>query len=379
MSLNCQKDLFNLPGNVHYLNCSYKCPFLKSVADAGKAAIERQYHPFTYQAYDFFDPVEEVKKLFAQLIRCENPERIALIPSVSYGIAQVAHNIRLTPGENIVIAADQFPSNIYPWMRVCERDGSTLNPVQRPDSGIWSDAILSAINTDTRVVSIGNVHWTDGTLFDLQKITRAAHDAGALMIVDGTQSVGVMPFDIREIPADAVICAGYKWLLSPYSTGMAYYGAWFDDKFPIEEGWRSRVLSDDFKNLVDYQEQYRPFGYRYSVGETSDFTLLPMVQAALTQIQTWGVNKIQEYLRGLTRPYLQDLRGSGFHVPDEGQRCGHLFGITLPDHLSLDNLQQQLGEANVHVSLRGNKSGYLRMCIMIRTIWRHLSEFLKHG
>ncbi|NBC06158.1 MAG: aminotransferase class V-fold PLP-dependent enzyme, partial [Bacteroidetes bacterium] len=86
----------------------------------------------------------------------------------------------------------------------------------------WNEAILDAIDERTALVSLAHVHWADGTLFDLPAIRQRATEAGALLVIDGTQSVGALPFDIQEIQPDALICAAYKWLMGPYTTGLAY-------------------------------------------------------------------------------------------------------------------------------------------------------------
>jgi len=124
------------------------------------------------------------------------------------------------------------------------------------------------------------VHWTDGTRFDLVAIGRAARRVGAAFVVDGTQSVGALPFDVREIQPDALVCAGYKWLLGPYAMGAAYFGPRYDAGDPIEENWITRRGSDDFQRLVAYQDEYAPGAIRYDVGERSNFILLPMFIAA---------------------------------------------------------------------------------------------------
>src|SRR5204863_1785595 len=130
-------------------------------------------------------------------------------------------------------------------------------------------------------------------------VGQRARDADAMFVVDGTQSIGALPFDQQEIRADAVICAGYKWLLAPYSTGCAYLGARFDDGVPLEENWIGRAGSENFGALVDYVDEYQPGAARYDVGEKSNFILLPMLVAALDQVLAWGPAQIQSYCRSL--------------------------------------------------------------------------------
>ncbi len=357
--LTCQKSLFQLPDTVSYLNCAYLSPQLRSVETVGIEALRKKNLPFKMQVSDFFEPVTRAKSLFAQLINTAEPERIALIPSVSYGIATVANNINLKPGENIVLVEDQFPSNVYSWQRLAAEDDAEIKIVKQPAAlhrtPAWNEAILDAINERTRLVALGNVHWADGTWFDLMAIRQKTKKVGALLVIDGTQSVGALPIDVTTLQPDALICAGYKWLLGPYSTGLAYYGSAFDNGVPIEENWINRLHSEDFKNLVNYQPEYQPGAGRYAVGEQSNFNLLPMLNAAMEQLIAWGIDNIQQYTKSISARSLQALQELGCQVENAEHRCGHLFGIRL-DETSFDFqlLNEALTQKQVFVSFRGS-------------------------
>ncbi len=357
--LTSQKSLFQLPDTVSYLNCAYLSPQLRSVESAGIQALAKKNMPFTLFPNDFFEPVQQAKSLFARLIQSSEPERIALIPSVSYGIATVARNIRLKSKHNIVVAEDQFPSNMYSWHRLAEVSGAKIKTVKAPAAEnrtqAWNEAILNAIGNKTRLVAIGNVHWADGTWFDLMEIRRKTREVGALLVIDGTQSVGALPIDVDTLQPDALICAGYKWLLGPYSTGLAYYGPAFDKGTPIEENWINRLHSEDFKNLVNYQPAYQPGAGRYSVGEQSNFVLLPMLIAALEQLLDWGIQNIQDYTKQLSAKPLEQLQEMGCRIEPASYRCGHLFGIR-PDEdaFDIELLSEIFTKKQVFVSLRGN-------------------------
>jgi selenocysteine lyase/cysteine desulfurase len=215
--------------------------------------LRRKRNPSTILAEDFFTEGEILRDEFARLINVNNPKRIAIVPSVSYGIANVALNLKIGRGEKIIVAAEQFPSNYYPWQRLCSESGATIDVVQPPKelsqrARNGMKKILAAIDKNTKAVALGNVHWADGTLFQLEEIRKRTKDVGALLIIDGTQSVGVLPFDVEKIQPDALVCAGYKWLLGPYSIGVAYYGEYFDEGKPIEESWLNRLESEIFQN-----------------------------------------------------------------------------------------------------------------------------------
>lgn len=214
VNLSCQKHLFSLPEGLHYLNCAYMSPLSKQVEAAGIAGMQRKRIPSNIQPSDFFTESDKVREHFARLIATSEPQRIAILPSVSYGMAIIAKNLPITPGQNIVVAHEQFPSNIYAWSRLIEK-GVILRTVEPIESIVgrgegWNSRIIAAIDVDTALVALPHVHWTDGTRFDLVEIGRRAREVGAALVVDGTQSVGALPFDVQIIQPDALICGAYK-------------------------------------------------------------------------------------------------------------------------------------------------------------------------
>ncbi len=354
--MKCQRDKFLLQRKYAYLNCAFMSPLLKKVENAGIKGIKKKRKPFHLIAEDFFQETETIRLLFSNLIDNDEPNRVVVIPSASYGIANVVYNLPFTDGE-IIVADEQFPSNVYPWMSLTDK-GFGVKTISAPDSinrgESWNEEILQAITDTTRVVSIGQVHWSDGTLFELGKIREKLDQVGGLLIIDGTQSVGAMPFSVRDIRPDAVICAGYKWLLGPYSIGLAYYGKVFDDGTPIEENWINRTKSEDFSGLVKYQSEYREAALRYEVGEHSNFILIPMMHQSLKQVLKWGATDIQEYCKALTAEPLKELTSLGFKVEDETRRGHHLFGLRSPEHVEVVALKRSFHKHKVTVSFRGD-------------------------
>ena len=357
--LSCQFDKFELDQNITYINCAYMSPQLKSVTAAGAAALQMKVKPYNITIPDFFEPVEELKQLFAQLISVEDAQRIALVPSVSYGMANVVANTPISKGQEVLLADEQFPSNYYAWKNAVEDAGAALKMVKPNNSANnrakdWNERLLAAINQDTAAVSIAHTHWADGTLFDLKAIRERTNEVGALLIVDGTQSVGALPLSMQDVPLDALVCGSYKWLLGPYSLGMAYYGERFDNGKPIEESWINRKNSHDFRNLINYQPAYRPAANRYSVGESSNFVLVPMTIAALRQILDWKVENIQAYCKQIAKDAVAELRTLGCQIEADKARAAHLFGIRLNDNFHSEQLKANFAAHNVHVSMRGD-------------------------
>ena len=352
-------SLFSLPTDSHYLNCAYMAPASKRVALAGQHALERLACPSQIDVADFFDPAMRVRQLFATLINAADPRRIAIVPAVSYGTATVARNTTLTPSQQVVMIEEQFPSAVYTWRRACADSGASLRVVAAPSTdgsraAAWNDALLSAIDRTTAVVVVPELHWTDGLRFDLHAVSARARAVGARLVVDGTQSIGARPFDVTQVRPDAVICAGYKWLTGPYGLGVAYFGEAYDDGIPLEESWITREGSDDFAGLVNYRDTYRPGAIRYDVGERSNFVMLPMLEAALTQVLEWGPATIAAHTAALTRDTVPALRALGCRMEDDEWRAGHLLGVRLPPAANPRRLATELATRKISVSLRGS-------------------------
>lgn len=357
--LKNQRSKFSLQAGTVYLNCAYMSPLLKSVEKAGIDGMRAKRNPFKISSDDFFSDTELLRSEFAKLINTLETKRIVTIPSASYGLANVVNNLKLKYTDSIIVAAEQFPSNYYPWHKLCMDTGAKIKIISPPQvhdgrGKRWNELILEAIDHGTKVVAIGNVHWADGTLFNLMEIRKRTKDAGALLIVDGTQSVGALPFDVQKIKPDALICGGYKWLMGPYSSGLAYYGEYFDGGKPVEENWINRLNSENFAGLVNYQNDYQPGALRYEVGEHSNFILVPMMLSALKQINQWKPENIQAYCRKITHKPLQLLKEAGFWVEDEAHRGQHLFGLRLPAKKDINRMKAQIQKNKISVSFRGD-------------------------
>lgn len=356
--LTCQRHAFSLPDDEHYLNCGYMSPLPRAVEAAGIDGIARKRVPSRISAADFFRGADQVRALFAKLINVADPQRIAVVPSVSYGLAVAARNLKVAAGQAVVTMAEQFPSNVHVWRRLCRETGAELRSVSAPPPAAgrgreWNTRLLEAIDERTAIVAIAHVHWAEGTRYDMEAVARRARDVGAALVVDGTQSIGALPFDVERWQPDVVVCAAYKWLMGPYSYAVAYFNERFDHGVPLEEGWITRAGSEDFQGLVHYSDDYQPAAIRFDVGQRSNFALTPMVVAGLELVWSWQPARIQAYCASLTTALVAEARGLGYFIEDDDSRGAHLFGIRIPDGIEPARVSTVLAEHRVSVSLRG--------------------------
>jgi selenocysteine lyase/cysteine desulfurase len=349
--LACQRDLFEIPEDVVYLNCAYMSPFLRSVRETGEKAVARKSQPWNIHAYDFFEEAETLRHLFAQLIGAD-ADGIALVPAASYGISVAAANLPLEKQQRIVLLDDQFPSNVYQWQEVASRSGAIVETIERPQDGDWTRAVLQHIDDQTRIVAIPNCHWTDGSIVDLQRVGVRTRAVGAALVVDATQSLGAYPLNVTDVQPDFLVSAAYKWLLGPYSLGFLYVAPRHRQGTPIEFPWINREGSEDFAQLVNYRSTFQPGARRFDVGERSNFILLPMAIVALQQILQWGVPMIDITLRELTTQIEHEAMNLGLQTAAAHYRVGHMIGLRHPSGLPV-HLAEELTKKNVFVSIRG--------------------------
>jgi len=353
MNLGSQRDLFEIPEDIVYLNCAYMSPQLRSAREIGERAVSRKSRPWEITPDDFFEDAEKVRTLFARLVGGD-ADGVAIVPSVSYGIAVATANVQVREGEKILILEDQFPSNVYSWRELAARSGAKLVTVARPEDYDWTRALLEEIDADTAVVAVPNCHWTDGSLVDLARVGAGAREAGAALVVDGIQSLGAYPFDVSEVEPDFLVASSYKWLLGPYGVGFMHVGEEYREGKPIEHNWINRRGSEAFSQLVDYEDAFQPGARRYDVGERSNFALLPMAAEALRQCLDWGAENVSETIGTLTDLIEEKATERGIETIPKQRRARHMIGLMLGPSAP-DDLATRLTTDDVFVSVRGER------------------------
>lgn len=350
--MKCQKELFEVPDGVTYLNAAYMGPLLKTSAAIGEKAMRKKLTPWALPISDFFDPPNRFYQLAADLIDAR-PSDVAIIPSVSYGTAIAAKNIKVNTGQNIVVMADQFPSNVYCWRTLAEEKGANIVTVPWPENGDWTTAILDSIDEDTALVATANAHWTNGSYIDLVTVGKKVRSVNAALVLDLTQSLGVTPFSVKDVDPDYMVVGAYKWLLGPYSIGFLYAAPRNQNGQPIEESWLSRKGAEDFTRLVDYQEDYEEGARRYDMGEKSNFINVAIAIDAFEFFQKHGVDAISSYIKSLTDYIAAEARKIGLSVEEDKHRVPNLIGINFKEGVP-KNVSEALAQKNVYVSIRGD-------------------------
>jgi selenocysteine lyase/cysteine desulfurase len=347
-----QRGAFNVPEEIAYFNTASLAPQLHAVRAAGEAALERRGRPWTISASDWFADVERLRSMFAQIIGAAG-DGVAMVPATSYGLAIAARNLPLAAAQRVLVLADEYPSGIYTWRAAAQRSDAEILTVTREPGESWTDAVLAALDERVAIVSVPNVHWTDGAPVDLNAIAQRSREVGAALVIDGSQSVGAMPISVSELRPDYLVTVGYKWLLGPFSVGYLYVAEEHQGGEPLEENWINRAHSEDFAALVDYQDTYQPGARRFDAGQRTKFELIPMAIAALEEILAWRIPRIAATLAQTTADIARQASSLGLDVAPDHERGPHMLGIGLLEH-TRTRASAALAETNCYAAFRGN-------------------------
>lgn len=354
--LPCQRHLFDIPDDVAYLNCAYMSPLMKPALEAGTAGLARKAHPWELTPDKFFTGSDEFRTTAAQLLDC-SADDIAIVPSASYGTATAARNLPVKKGQSILVLAEQFPSNYYPWQRLTEETGASLKVVAWPENNDWTAAVLDSLTADVAIAALPHVQWTSGGRLDLVRIGEVCRKLGAALVLDLTQSLGALPFSARGlqngVQPDFAVAASYKWLLGPYSIGLLYVAPKWQGGIPLEENWIQRADARDFASLILYTENYDAGARRFDMGERSNFALLPAAVHAMKQLLQWEVAQISETAGALNRQLASAAANLGFFAPAEPWRAPHYLALRRKEAIPKE-LPEMLAREKVFVSVRGS-------------------------
>ena len=345
---SCRAE-FAVPDDVAYFNTASLGPLLHVVRDAGEEALRRRAAPWTISADDWFTDIETLRALVGRLVG-DDADGVAFVPATSYGFAVAALNLPVPSGSRIMVLAGEYPSGVYTWRRHAAQFGAEVLTVGREPGQSWTDAVLDGLDERVAIVSVPQVYWTDGAWVDLGAVAARAREVGAALVVDVSQSLGVVPLDVRALDPDFVVSVGYKWLLGPLGRGYLWVAPRHRDGAPLEQNWIVRAGAEDFTRLTDYRDEYQPGARRFDHGQRTQFELTPMAIAAVGQVLAWGIETVAARLAAVTDEIVSRLGAIGLS-PSWGERGPHLLGLNLPEDMRSAAVTA-MAEARCYASVR---------------------------
>jgi selenocysteine lyase/cysteine desulfurase len=352
--LASQRDLFEMPRHICYLNAASYSPLPLRTQEAGRAAVGRKGTPWTLDAAFANDQHERARVAAARLINAD-PADMALIPSVSYGVATAAKTLTIDRGTRVIVLENDHSSPVLEWQTRADAQGFAIETVRRPDDGDWTSAVLAAIERSgappVSLASISSVHWSDGGLIDIEKVGAALRQRGAGFLVDATHSAGVLTMDVRILDPDFVIFPTYKWLLGPYGRAFLYIARRHQGGIPLEQTsfGRRDVRAENEVYFADVS--YVPDARRFDMGERDHFISMEMASIGMEMMVEWGASAVEQRLLMLTERIAKELRGIGVSVPERRLRAPHILSLGFKQGMPM-GLVEGLATEGVYVAAR---------------------------
>jgi selenocysteine lyase/cysteine desulfurase len=345
-ALPCQRHLFEVPRHVSYLDAAAWSPLPLAVRAAGEAGILAKTRPWDHPREAIPAWAQRARAAAAGLIGAGTDD-VAIVGSVSQAMANAARNLAPAPGGRLLRVADEFPSLRFAFDRLAALRDLTVEEVPRPADGDWTAALLAAIGRPgappLALATLTPLHWTDGSLIDLDRLAPAVHATGAALVIDATQAVGAMPVDVTRWRPDFLAFPTYKWALGPYGLAFLYAAPRRQDGVAIDEHVGNHPPTVGAR--------------RYDRGELNDPVALPMAATGLELIAAWGVPAVAARLRSLTDRLADDLADLGLPIAPRNLRAPHILGLRPAGGLPA-GLADRLRRDNVFASER---SGGLRL------------------
>jgi selenocysteine lyase/cysteine desulfurase len=352
--LQSQRPLFDIPRDICYLNAASYSPLPIRTLEAGRAAVGRKGRPWTVEASFLNTQYERARTAAARLVQAY-PSDIALIPSISYGVATAAKLFAPGRGTRVLVLENDHSSPVLEWRARAEAQGFSVETIRQPDNADWTSAVLESIERSgappVSLASISSVHWSDGGLIDVDKVGAALKQRDAAFLIDATQSAGVLALDVKRLDPDFVIFPTYKWLVGPYGRAFLYVAKRHQNGIPLEQtaGARRNVRAENAVYFTDLD--YVSDARRFDMGERDFFISLEMASIGMEMMADWGADTIRKRLAMLTERIATAVRDIGIRVPATHLRAPHIVSLAFEGGMPA-GLVERLASEGIYVAPR---------------------------
>jgi selenocysteine lyase/cysteine desulfurase len=352
--LPSQRASFDIPRDICYLNAASYSPLPIRTLEAGRAAVGRKGRPWTVEASFLNTQYERARTAAARLVQA-HPSDIALIPSISYGVATAAKLFAPGRGTRVLVLENDHSSPVLEWRARAEAQGFSVETIRQPDNADWTSAVLESIERSgappVSLASISSVHWSDGGLIDVDKVGAALKQRDAAFLIDATQSAGVLALDVKRLDPDFVIFPTYKWLVGPYGRAFLYVAKRHQNGIPLEQtaGARRNVRAENAVYFTDLD--YVSDARRFDMGERDFFISLEMASIGMEMMADWSAPAISQRLAMLTERIVAGVRDIGIRVPATHLRAPHIVSLAFEGGMPA-GLVERLASEGVYVAPR---------------------------
>jgi selenocysteine lyase/cysteine desulfurase len=343
------RKLFPVTERYAYLNHAALCPISTAVTSRMDAHLRDAAEHAIVHIDTWEQSLEKVRADASRLIGAA-PAEVAFVRNTSHGLSLVASGLAWRQGDNVLCATtEEYPSNVYPWQRLAAR-GVELRPVPAPEGRVEVDAFARAGDGRTRLVAISSVQYATGWRTDLAELGRLCASRDWLLCVDGIQSVGILPLEVKAAGVHFLSADSHKWMLGLPGIGIFYVDAALAATLePPLLGWRS--MKDAF-NFDQVKLDPRADALRFEEGNLP-YALIAGMGASIEMLLEIGVDRARQRIFELNDHLVRRLQEHGHEVTSSLEEPHRSGTITFrPRQGSAQELVARLLERGVVVSCR---------------------------
>lgn len=340
-----------------YLNLAGQAPIPRVSVRALDRARDWKKLPHNLPEDAFFGLPNRVRALIAQFIGGQ-AEEVAVTSGATAGLQAVARGLDWKPTDEVLMVRGEFPAHPTTWVPLAESGRLRVRWLAPRERFITTEEIVAAITPQTKLVSVSHVRFDDGVRVDPRPIADAVHKSGGHLLLDVSQSCGAVPFNVAESGADFLVCAGYKWLLSPFGTGFFWLRRELIDRMqPGPFYWMAIEGADHFHSLTGDSIKHVPVpaqARRWDLPETSSFFNLATMEASLEFVLRTGPQIVWQHNLALLEQMIARLPVDRMVLasPREAERRGPYACVRARQPERTKELFERLRAAKIFVSLR---------------------------
>lgn len=347
------RALFPITERAVYLNHAAVSPPPTPTIKAVEAQLRDVHENGSVNFHSWLAVKERARELLAGLLGAR-PEQVAFVRNTSDGLSTVANGLAWKAGDNIVTFRREFPSNIYPWLRLRDVFGVEVRMAEERDGRVDLNELERLVDQNTRLIAISHVQFASGFRSNLERLGKLARQHDALLVVDVIQSLGVVPIDVGAELVDVAAGAGHKWLLSPEGVGYLYLSDRARGRIrPTLVGWISVPNPEDYLN-IDQGWNHGALAWETGTGPAA---LIDGFKASLDLLNQYGPLRIANYLEELTDYLCERVQGKPYQIVSS-RAPGEKSQIVCIRHtggLSAMALYAQLKQQNIITAPRGDR------------------------
>ena len=347
------RALFPITQHTVYLNHAAVSPPPTTTIEAVAAQLRDVHENGSLGYLDWLEVKRRARESLAQLLNAR-PEQVAFMRNTSDALSTVANGLKWKTGDNLVTFRREFPSNIYPWLRLRDAFGVEVRACEERDGKVDIEQLESMVDANTRVIAISHVQFGSGFRADLERLGRLARRHDALLVVDTIQSLGVVPIEVEAELVDVAAGAGHKWLLAPEGVGYLYLSDRARERVePTLVGWTSVPNPEDYVGIA---QPWNRGTLAWETG-TGPAALLYGLRASLDLLHEYGPARIATYLEELTDHLCERVLSRSYEIVSsrEPGEKSQIVCIRHPRRFSVTALYAQLKAKNIITAPRGDR------------------------